>query len=161
MAFREAIDTVRRPEPHRDGKTTCPTFESSHSYCMIRRTPCCSGLALALLAVQSIAAPLGACAEETGSHENGAHEMAMSHGAEADMAHATDMASEHSEESHHAPDSQTADCMVLAACGAPAVGTSYTPTQLAVGDLSTSTLQGIADEPAAIILGLTTPPPKI
>ena len=85
----------------------------------------------------------------------------MGHTTPAEVAHGMEMESEHSEESHHAPDSQPVDCMALAACGAPAIGTSHTPAELAVGDLSAPTLQAIADEPAAIVLGLTTPPPKI
>ena len=121
-----------------------------------------SGLTfLTLLAVQTVTAPMEACAQEQDGHENGPHQMLTGHTAPAEFAHGMNVGSEHSEESHHAPDSQPVDCTALAACGAPAIGTSHMPAELAVGDLSAPTLQAITDEPAAIVLGLTTPPPKI
>ena len=129
---------------------------------MTRSTRRRSGLTLlTLLVVQSVAAPLGACAQEHEGHEGAAHEMEMGH-APAEMAHMMDMGSDHAEESHHqGQDSAPVDCTALTACGAPAIGTSIAPATLVVGDLVAPKQPGILDEPAAIVLALTTPPPKI
>jgi hypothetical protein len=120
-----------------------------------------SGLVLlALLAVQSVAAPLGACAQDHEQHEAAAHEMTTM-----DQAHAggptVGMEQVGSSEAEHAPYQAPVDCLALAACGAPAVGSSVSTAHVILADLSTRSLPAVSGEPAAIVLGLTTPPPKI
>lgn len=120
-----------------------------------------SGLVLlALLAVQSVAVPMGACAQDHEQHEAAAHEMTtMDHahtgGSRVGMEHAG------SYEAEHAPDPAPMDCLALAACGAPAVGSSISTAHVILADLSTRSLPTMSGEPATIVLGLTTPPPKI
>ncbi len=128
---------------------------------MTRRTRRRSGLTLlTLLAVQSVAAPLGACAAEQEHHEGVAHEAAaMDHTHGGDGTHG--MTPGAADESHHAPDSTPADCLALAACGAPAMGARMATDQVVDTNHDAHALRSASEEPAAFVLGLTTPPPKI
>lgn len=128
---------------------------------MTRQTRRHSGLVLlALLAVQSVSAPLAACAQDHEQHEAAAHEMTTM-----DHAHAggstVGMEQPGSSEAEHAPDPAPVDCLALAACGAPALSSSLSTAHVILADLSTRSLPTVSGEPTAIVLGLTTPPPKI
>ena len=81
---------------------------------MSRRTPRRSGLTLlTLLAVQSVAAPLEACAAEQKRHEPVAHEVSpMDHDAQGGHAK-HGMTPGTADESHHAPDSSPAVITIL------------------------------------------------
>lgn len=128
---------------------------------MIHRSRRSHGLTLlTLLAVQSAAMPLGACATEREHHEDVAHKVsAMDH------AHGSDatkgMTPVTADESHHTPDSAPADCLSLSACGAPAIGAPMATTQVGGNDHVKRPTLRASQGPADIVLGLTTPPPKI
>ncbi len=116
---------------------------------------------LVLLIAQTIAAPLGACVLEHAdghspdsaaiSHSDGHHE-AMTMGS-AGPAEAT--------ESRHDHEGTPLDCQALAACGVAAIGAIATPGDLVIGDQVLRGAVTSLEEPAAIVLGLLTPPPKI
>ena len=127
---------------------------------MNRRLRRRSGVALLiLLAVQSVAAPMGACAQEHEGHDTVAPEMATNGHGHANMPTGTEPVP--TEASHHDPASAPVGCLALAACGAPAISTSIATAVLPFADRVEQKARGILDEPAVIVLGLTTPPPKI
>ena len=128
---------------------------------MSRRNRRRSGVALLMLiAVQSVATPLGACAQEPGDQHEREHEVAATHHTSSDDA-TMGMRDDHAAGSHHAPLPTPVDCVALAACGAPAIGANATTAGIVSVDHVVQKLRGILDEPAVFVLGLTTPPPKI
>ena len=126
---------------------------------------------LGLLSLHAIAAPVAACVQPHENHSSagGAHAGHEAATAAHEHGHAPagiDAASSTSDDAGQAEpaqgmDTMPMDCLAFAACGAPAVVTVMAaPPLVPLGPLGPA-VSVVAQQPAAIVLGLLTPPPKI
>lgn len=126
---------------------------------------------LGLLSLHAIAAPVGVCAQPREGHHAGGsagveHDMAVTSATHGQMqleASAPSPASAGGNTAGpvHETDSMPMNCMVLAACGAPAVGSVVAESGLVPLGRIVRSSTVVAQRPAAVVLGLLTPPPKI
>ena len=120
-----------------------------------------SGLTLlSLLATQFVLAPFSACAQEHEGHDGPSHASVVDgHAPESRV-----MIEPHDDrvvDPASSPEPTPVDCLALAACGAPAIGQVGATAQVRIADSVGHDPWQLLDEPAAIDLSLSTPPPKI
>lgn len=127
---------------------------------------------LGLLSLQVIAAPVGACAQPHVGHDAAgqagiAVEMTMSRSVDhgrvlpADEPEASAPPGGAQSDLGHETDSMPMDCLALAACGAAAVRSVSAASILVLPGDFARTAVVVGERPAAVVLGLVTPPPKI